>query len=154
VNREIKFRIYCFATKEFQYFSLRDGYPQGIYGGVSEPQQYTGMHGWNDKEIYEGDIVWLNTLNCQPERERENNNFEIIFERGCFQLKPIKLSKPSSAPGIGGGNLAFTHLVYIDGHDEDGDPIYRYELPPPQPLCNFGICVIMGNIFDPQFSKI
>ena len=57
--RELKFRVYSFVCKEFIYFDIYD-YPQGIAGGVSEPQQYTGCHDSANKEIYEGDIVKYN----------------------------------------------------------------------------------------------
>ena len=57
--REYKFRIYSFISKSFIYFDIYD-YPQGIAGGVSEPQQYTGCHDSANKEIYEGDIVKYN----------------------------------------------------------------------------------------------
>ena len=57
--RELKFRVYSFVDKEFIYFDIYD-YPQGIAGGVSEPQQYTGCHDSANKEIYEGDIVKYN----------------------------------------------------------------------------------------------
>jgi len=42
MSREYKFRVYSFVDKEFIYFDIYD-YPQGIAGGVSEPQQYTGF---------------------------------------------------------------------------------------------------------------
>lgn len=52
----IKFRIWCFFDKRFEYFNVTD-YPQGIYGGVSEPQICTGFIDKNGKEIYQGDII-------------------------------------------------------------------------------------------------
>ena len=42
MSREFKFRVYSFVCKEFIYFDIYD-YPQGIAGGVSEPQQFTGL---------------------------------------------------------------------------------------------------------------
>jgi len=55
--REIKFRVWSFLEKSFYYFTLDEGIPQGIAGGVSEPQQYTGCHDSANKEIYEGDLI-------------------------------------------------------------------------------------------------
>ena len=57
MSREFKFRVYSFLDKAFHYFTLEEGYPQGIAGGVSEPQQYTGLKDKNNNPIYEGDIV-------------------------------------------------------------------------------------------------
>jgi hypothetical protein len=57
MNREIKFRIYSHIDRDFHYFDIYEGYPHGIAGGVSEPQQYTNVKDKYDKEVYDGDVV-------------------------------------------------------------------------------------------------
>jgi hypothetical protein len=78
MSREFKFRVYSFVDKEFIYFDIYD-YPQGIAGGVSEPQQYTGLNDKNGKEIYEGDIIEQN-FGEKPTRGL------VKFSRGSFRV--------------------------------------------------------------------
>jgi hypothetical protein len=63
--REIKFRAYCNVDKTWHHWTIYESYPQGIYGGLSEPQQYTGLKDKNGVEIYEGDLILSDHWNSQ-----------------------------------------------------------------------------------------
>lgn len=90
--------------------------------------------------IYEGDLVYL-VLNT-PEYDKKNI-FEIVKHRGSFAVKPRKLTPPPH-----GGNYMFSWITTIIGHNEEGEPIYDYTLPPPRSVDQFNIIKVIGNIFE------
>ena len=89
--REYKFRIYSFISKSFIYFDIYD-YPQGIAGGVSEPQQYLGRKDVDGQDIYDGDLVELHTAandHAVAVKGYHYGLYQIYWDRK-YKLKEIK----------------------------------------------------------------
>lgn len=146
--RELKFKIYDKNDTKgiigpFEWNKL----PQFLFPENFTVLQYTGKNDELEQEVYEGDIVYLNHYNVA--QVDMSCLFQIIFKDGSFQLKPIKLG---TAPN--GGVSDFTWLRYIEGEDSEGNTIYRYELPPPKPICGMNRMRVIGNIFEnPELLK-
>lgn len=119
MSREFKFRIYSFISKSFVYFDIYD-YPQGIAGGVSEPQQYLGRKDVDGKDIYDGDLVELHAAaNDRAIGIKENHCglYEIYWDRK-YKLKEI------------------TPNWFLKVIDND--------------CANFNIMKVVGNVFENQ----
>ena len=126
MSREFKFRIYSFISKSFIYFDIYD-YPQGIAGGVSEPQQYLGRKDVDGKDIYDGDLVELHTAaNDHVVGVKENHYglYQIYWDQK-YKLKEIKPN---------------WFLKVIDNDYND--------------CGNFNIMKVVGNVFEnPELLK-
>ena len=142
-NREIKFRIWEIATKEFiqdneDFCLLGNGWLYFInkYGQLRVPrisitdcenyiiQFFTGLKDKNSKEIYEGDII----------RYKQFNAFE----------KNLKVKIGYAAP---------TGRRYYGLFFTDSDEIQSFDINPYEPIQQFTIEII-GNIFqNPELLK-
>ena len=56
MNRQIKFRDFCFDTNKMRYFDL-DHYDKNEHDCFGNIMQFTGLVDKNGVEIFEGDIV-------------------------------------------------------------------------------------------------
>ena len=126
MSREHKYRVYSFVDKCFHYFDIYD-YPSGIAGGVSEPQQYTGLTDKNNIEVYDGDIVKINRCYTRPfVNEKQQIGYKFI--EGEVEVGKV----------LWGWNtqkylVSYEHIRYDDIEDFD-KPSHRVE--------------VIGNIFE------
>ena len=112
--REFKFRIYSFISKSFIYFDIYD-YPQGIAGGVSEPQQYLGRKDVDGKDIYDGDLVELHTAandHAVGVKGYHCGLYEIYWDRK-YKLKEIK---PNWFFEVKNGDCANFNIMKVVGN--------------------------------------
>ena len=112
--REYKFRIYSFISKSFIYFDVYD-YPQGIAGGVSEPQQYLGRKDVDGKDIYDGDLVELHTAandHAVGVKGYHCGLYEIYWDRK-YKLKEIK---PNWFFEVKNGDCANFNIMKVVGN--------------------------------------
>ena len=70
MNRPLKFRIYNPLNKAFQHFTVEES----IAGGVSKPQQYTGLKDKNNNLIH----------------YKDSNGTEIIYKIEYFKDGQLK----------------------------------------------------------------
>lgn len=56
MNRQIKFRDFCFDTNKMRYFDL-DQYDRDEHDCFGNIMQFTGLVDKNGRQIYEGDII-------------------------------------------------------------------------------------------------
>lgn len=92
MNR-LKFRIYSYLDKNFIFFTLEEGYPQGIAGGVSPPEQYIGTDSY-DTDIYEYDIVETNHNKLYIDETAEKPIRLIYFNTNLGAYTILDRSKP------------------------------------------------------------
>jgi hypothetical protein len=84
MKREIKFRVWHTDLEEMMYeFVLPFANSRDLnkaFEILNSPiMQFTGLLDKNGKEIYEGDVINIETISLKPRL--------VIFDNGCFKYK-------------------------------------------------------------------
>ncbi|HHK5596353.1 TPA: YopX family protein [Bacillus tropicus] len=137
--REIKFRAWDKVYKHFHEGDLIRDYHIGEF--IDNPEyevtQYTGLKDKNGKEIYEGDVIKVPSIN-----DHVHGNYsykEIIYRNGTWIAQYIESEKGQVVPkGYMAGHL-------IDCYDHDYKALVFYD----DRLEHTDIEVV-GNIYENQ----
>jgi len=155
MNREIKFRAYhpkkgwyplapFYIIGETTAFDLLKQYFLEEYNDIVVIQQYTGKNDINGNPIYEGDLVeFVYAVQGDNSPKASYGVYEIFYNdySAAFYLRVIKKNWFDS-------QFRTTTEVRVYSTNPDCPLIEITELP----LMNYGICRVIGNIFDnPEF---
>jgi uncharacterized phage protein (TIGR01671 family) len=106
-QRPIKFRFWCNAGKSFIEQYRYNGYVDELFSQEDcflFPTQYTGCNDYQEKEIWEGDIVeFERNVRYGPDSRQTITRGVVEYSDGGYIVKDISPASPV-------GTLSFIHL--------------------------------------------